>query len=88
MSSPVTFQALLVDRNSGEEVAVLGEVESTGTALFRKLVVNQELRAARLVVRVKEREDISSFSMDVEVKMRKRNNEIGVKKVKSTEIEA
>ena len=86
MPSPVTFQALLVDKNSGQEGVILGEIESTGTALFRKLVVNQEVKAARLVVRVKEREDIAVFSKSIRVKMRKSDSLI--KKAKSTEIEA
>ena len=77
---------VIIDKDTGEDKLLLGEVETNGVAFFRKLIVNQEIDNVCLAVRVKERNDIAQFVKDIKLKPRKKRD-MAVKKTKSLDLE-
>ena len=67
----VLFEVALVRKDDGSDVGLLGSCESTGIALFKRLVVEQKTENCLLVVRTPNRKDICYFSADVKVFMKK-----------------
>lgn len=85
LQSPETFQVVVVGKNDGLDKLVVGEIETSGVALFRKLVVNEEIPDCSLVVRIKGKSEITQFCQDIEMRSRKTSEKV-IKRMKTQEI--
>ncbi|OMJ77297.1 hypothetical protein SteCoe_23120 [Stentor coeruleus] len=70
LSEPETFQVVLVGKNDGLDKLVVAEEVTRGIALFRKIVINQEISQCALVVRIKGKSEITQFCQDIKIKSR------------------
>ncbi|OMJ88059.1 hypothetical protein SteCoe_10041 [Stentor coeruleus] len=82
--SPETFQVVVVGKNDGLDKLVVGEIETSGVAFFRKLVVNEEISDCSLVVRIKGKSEITQFCQDIEI--RSKTSKKIIKRMKTQEI--
>lgn len=80
LDAPTTFQVCLIGKTHGEEI-ILGELETTGTGLFKKLIINQKVENPVLVIRAKNRPDLLEFSQKISLKIRKKYSDMPEKKV-------
>ncbi|OMJ95159.1 hypothetical protein SteCoe_1533 [Stentor coeruleus] len=85
LDEPQKFQIVLVGRRDGLEKLVAAEEVTSGVALFRKIVINEEITDCSLVVKIKGRSEITQFSQDVEIKSKKSIGKL-LKRFKSEEI--
>lgn len=61
------YQVVIVDRKTSEDLEFLGEICTAGVALFRKLVIKSYHKSASLLIRVKDRDDISPLSFQIRI---------------------
>lgn len=85
LEEPQSFQVVLVGRRDGLEKLVVAEELTSGVALFRKIVINEEITDCSLVVKIKGKSEITQFSQDIEIKSKKSNEKL-LKRLKSEEI--
>lgn len=62
------YQVAIVDRETTKDLELLGEISTTGVALFRKLVIQAQHKSAALVIRVKGREDVNPLSFEIRIR--------------------
>ena len=79
----VSFKATLED-DDGNEKVVLGQVKSSQTAFFRKLVVTCEDSDLNLVISAEGKDDIAAFKKKIRIKSRK-SKDLTAKRVKNQE---
>lgn len=79
------FRVELEEAGTGKVLECLAEMQTKGTAFFRKLMVSQLYQKCDIVVRAKGRMDVAEFRKRVVIKER-RGKEIMVKKSKTIEI--
>ena len=85
LTKPLIFQVLLIGKNDNQEKALLAEVETTGVALFKKLVIDENIPDCLLSIRIKENPKIASKSLKIKFKPKK-DKDLLMKKVKSEEV--
>ncbi|OMJ95790.1 hypothetical protein SteCoe_681 [Stentor coeruleus] len=85
LQNPETFQVVVVGKNDGLDKLVIGEIETSGVALFRKLVINEEISDCLLVVRIKGKSEITQFCQDIKIRSRKTTEKV-MKRMKTQEI--
>jgi hypothetical protein len=71
LTQMTTFIAILAGKDDNSEKCRLGEVETTGTIFFRRLVVTKAYKDVNLVVKTKNESSIIPFVMQIQTRQRK-----------------
>lgn len=81
LRNPVKVTASIVGKFDNAEKAVLGEVVTTGTIYFKKLVIFEDMKEVSLLIKCHDDDTILPYIQEIIIKRRKRSEPVGPLKI-------